>query len=285
MLTGARGKVLAQNGIPLYFPAMGTRRQALAFQRAFLDRIGGGLQMAALFEPLPGVAFFAKDEASRFVRANGPLVRILGCRHEWEVLGRTDLDFRPPEMAAVYLEEDRRVMRSGHALAPHLQMVPEVGGAIRWQLVTKVPLRDRRGRVCGVAGAMYEPGCAWGLLPSFHRIEPALRHIHEHFAEPLTSHDLAALVHLSERQFVRRFREMLGVAPMRYVVRQRLHAACRDLVATDHPAGSIALDCGFYDQSAFTHAFRARFGLTPAAYRRRHLGHAGADTGAVSDGP
>lgn len=272
MLAEAAGKVLAESGKPLYFPAMAGRRQALAFQRAFLDRIGGGLQTASLFDPLPGVAFFAKDESSRFVRANGPLVRILGCRSEWEVLGKTDLDFRPREVAAVYLEEDRRVMRSGRVLPPHLQMVPEVGGAIRWHLVTKVPLRDRRGRVCGVAGAMVEPGGAWGLLPSFHRIEPALRHIHARFREPLATADLAALVHLSERQFVRLFRHLLGVPPMRYVVSQRLLEACRELVATDHPAGTIALDCGFYDQSAFTRAFRARFGLTPAAYRRRHLG-------------
>ncbi|OQW94618.1 MAG: hypothetical protein BWK77_08940 [Verrucomicrobia bacterium A1] len=171
---------MVKSGEPLYFPAMKERQHALRFQHAFLARIGGGLQLASLVESLPEVAFFAKDEASRFVRANGPLVRILGCRHEWEVLGKTDLDFRPRELAAVYLEEDRRVMLSGHTLPPHVQMVPEVGGAIRWQLVTKVPLRDR---------------------------------------------------------------------------------------------------------CAFTHAFRTRFGLTPAAYRRRHLGRSPfppAGTGASS---
>lgn len=272
MLGRAPGKVLAKSGKPLYFPAMTERQHALRFQRAFLARIGGGLQIASLFEPLPAVAFFAKDEASRFVRANGPLVRILGCRHEWEVLGKTDLDFRPRELAAVYLEEDRRVMLSGHTLPPHVQMVPEVGGTIRWQLVTKTPLRDTRGRVCGIAGAMYEPGEVRGSLQPFHRIEPALRHIHARFREPLATADLASLVHLSERQFVRLFRHLLGVPPMRYVVRQRLHAACHDLIATEVPAGTIALECGFYDQSAFTHAFRAQIGLTPAAYRRRHIG-------------
>ena len=257
---------------------MTPRRQALRFRDAFLARTGGGLQIAGLFDSLPSVAFFAKDEASRFVRANPPLVRILGCRHEWEVWGKTDLDFRPPEVAAVYLEEDRRVMRSGRPLAPHVQMVPEVGGAIRWQWVTKIPLRDRRGRICGVAGAMYEPGEFGGLLPSFRRIEPALRHLHARFSEPMSTADLAALVHLSERQFVRLFRRLLGMPPMRYLVRQRIHAACRDLAATDHPAGTIALDCGFYDQSAFTHAFRALTGMTPGAYRLRQVGRVRLET-------
>jgi AraC family transcriptional regulator len=43
--------------------------------------------------------------------------------------------------------------------------------------------------------------------------------------------------------------------------------AARWLRATDRPLGQIALICGFYDQSHFTRAFRARFHLTPSAYR------------------
>jgi AraC-like DNA-binding protein len=58
---------------------------------------------------------------------------------------------------------------------------------------------------------------------------------------------------------------------MRYLIRQRLHAARHELIANDRPAGAIALDLGFYDQSAFTRAFRAEAGVTPAAYRQRHL--------------
>lgn len=241
------------------------------------------MQLAALLESLPMVAFFAKDEASRFVCANASLVRILGCRHEWEIVGKTDMDFRPADLAAVYLEEDRRVMRSGHALLPHVQMVPEIGGTVRWQLVSKTPLRDTRGRVCGVAGAMYEPAEIPGLLHPFLQIEPALRRIHERFHEPMTTAGLAALVHLSGRQFSRVFHRLLGVPPMKYVVRQRIRAACHQLIATDHPVGAIALDCGFYDQSAFTHAFRAHIGLTPAVYRRRHPGRAALPRGLFRD--
>lgn len=249
---------------------MTPRLRALRFQRDFLARLGPGLQVAELFGSLPMVAFFAKDESSRFVRANEALVRILCCRHEWEVIGKTDLDFRPPEVAATYIEEDRRVMRTGRAVSPHIQMVPDVGGAIRWQVVSKVPLRDARGRVCGVAGAMHEISEVAGVLQPFRRLQPALSHIHDHFRERLSARDLAALAHMSERHLVRLFRRWLGVPPMRYLVRQRIRAAAHALITTDHTAGTIALDCGFYDQSAFTHAFRAHVGLAPAAYRRNY---------------
>lgn len=58
---------------------------------------------------------------------------------------------------------------------------------------------------------------------------------------------------------------------MRYLIRQRLHAARHDLLSSDRAAGAIALDLGFYDQSAFTRAFREAAGVTPAKYREQHL--------------
>ena len=48
------------------------KARALRFQADFLDRVGGGLQLSALFAHLPMVAFLAKDERSRFVFANAP---------------------------------------------------------------------------------------------------------------------------------------------------------------------------------------------------------------------
>ena len=67
---------MAGTGYLWYFSGM-TERQALQFQREFFARIGGGLQLAELFESLPMVAFFAKDERSRFVRANARTLQIL----------------------------------------------------------------------------------------------------------------------------------------------------------------------------------------------------------------
>ncbi|MBU6180306.1 MAG: AraC family transcriptional regulator [Verrucomicrobia bacterium] len=247
------------------------KARALRFQTEFLDRIGGGLQLSALFAHLPMVAFLAKDEQSRFVCANAPTLKIFNLGHEWEMLGKTDADFFSRPLAESFVEEDRRVMTSGETRTYYAQMVPDIAGPLNWYVVTVAPLRDARDRICGVAIVLYDQHEIGGVAQPFSQLEPALRHLHTRFREAITTAELAALCHLSERQFTRVFRRLLGESPMRYLIRQRLHAARHDLIANDRPAGAIALDLGFYDQSAFTRAFHAATGMTPAAYRSRHL--------------
>lgn len=264
-------KRIVESGVFWYFSGMTSRQAALRMQRDFFKKMGGEPQLAEALAALPMVAFFIKDDRSRFMRGNAQLLRILNRQHEWEVLGRCDADFLPAEIASAYVEEDRLVMRTGKALTRYTQMVPHLDGPLCWYLVSKTPLHDRRGRICGVAVTMYELNEVVGVAQPFGRIEAALQHLHTHYSECITTSQLARMVHLSESQFVRLFRALIGEPPMRYLVRQRIHAACRELIATGKTSGTIALDCGFYDQSAFTRAFRAQTGTTPANYRRRHL--------------
>lgn len=250
---------------------MTLQQQAQRYQQAFLQRMGGGLQLSALFATLPMIAFLAKDKDSRFVCANARTLKIFNLQHEWQMLGKLDRDFFPRELAASFVDEDRRVMRTGKTRTYYAQMVPDISGLLKWYVVSVAPLRDSRGRICGVAIVLYDLHEVGGVTQPFQQMEPALRYLHTRFREPIETRHLAALTHLSERQFTRLFHKLLGESPMRYLIRQRIQAACQDLIATDHTAGSIALDCGFYDQSAFTKAFRVQTGLTPAAYRRQHL--------------
>lgn len=250
---------------------MNEQLQAQQFQQAFLKRMGSGLQLSSLFATLPMIAFLAKDKESRFVCANARTLKIFNLEHEWQMLGRMDRDFFPRELAASFVDEDRRVMRTGKTRTYYSQMVPDINGPLNWYVVSVSPLRDVHECICGVALVLYDLHEVGGVTQPFQQLEPALRHLHTRFREPIETRKLAALTHLSERQFTRLFHKLLGEPPMRYMIHQRIRAACQDLIATNHTAGAIALECGFYDQSAFTRAFRAQTGLTPSAYRKRHL--------------
>ena len=65
-----------------------------------------------------------------------------------------------------------------------------------------------------------------------------------------------------------------GMTPHQYIVRARLREAALRLAAERAPVLDIAFDCGFGDVSNFNRSFRAEFGISPRAYRRRAGGEA-----------
>lgn len=65
----------------------------------------------------------------------------------------------------------------------------------------------------------------------------------------------------------RRFRQHYGVPVTTYRRQVRVHEAAHCLASGPMPLASIALACGFCDQSHFTHAFRTETGWTPGRFR------------------
>lgn len=91
--------------------------------------------------------------------------------------------------------------------------------------------------------------------------------IEANLAEPISLQQLAELVHLSPWHFARLFRTSFGLPPHRYLLARRLERARHLLRSGDAKIMTIALECGFNDQSQFTRAFRQRYGVTPGRYR------------------
>jgi AraC family transcriptional regulator len=88
------------------------------------------------------------------------------------------------------------------------------------------------------------------------------------WTEPVALADAAAFAGLHETHFSRAFRRYAGVTPTEYRARTRLRLASKLLLTTPASVASVALQCGFSDQSHLTRAFSQRLGLTPARYRR-----------------
>lgn len=107
-----------------------------------------------------------------------------------------------------------------------------------------------------------EFGAAAGL--DFARIDRWLR---AHLGEPLRIADLAAHCGFGMRRFHQLFIEAFGETPHRYLQRLRLDTALALLADPRASLTDIALEVGFGDQSAFTHAFTRRFGLAPGQWR------------------
>jgi transcriptional regulator GlxA family with amidase domain len=97
-----------------------------------------------------------------------------------------------------------------------------------------------------------------------------LRHIDQR-------HELDALarrVAMSRRTFTRQFQKTTGTSVLQWLTHQRLTLAGRLLETTDRPVESVAADAGFGSALSLRQHFAARYGVSPAAYRRQYRPHA-----------
>ncbi|NOX56306.1 MAG: PAS domain-containing protein [Planctomycetes bacterium] len=107
----------------------------------------------SLVETLP-LYVFRKDLRGRITFCNSRMAQLLGLAPE-EVIGKTDFDLYPEELAAKYHADDQRVLTTGTAIEVEEKHFAEEAGP-RWVRVVKTPLRDSRGNVIGVQGMFWD---------------------------------------------------------------------------------------------------------------------------------
>jgi PAS domain S-box-containing protein len=107
----------------------------------------------SLVESLP-ISVFRKDTRSRFTFGNQRFCDGLG-RPLGQVLGKTDHDFYPPELADKYEGDDRRVMETGEVFED-VEAHQRPSGERLFVQVFKVPIYDFKGDVVGTQGVFWD---------------------------------------------------------------------------------------------------------------------------------
>lgn len=95
---------------------------------------------------------FAKDAEGRFLIANQATVADNGFNDLQELVGKTDFDLHPPEFAEAVAETERRVIETGEPIFGIEERAIVTKGYDRWLMTSKVPLRNKRGKIVGVVG-------------------------------------------------------------------------------------------------------------------------------------
>ncbi|OYW14674.1 MAG: hypothetical protein B7Z55_15515, partial [Planctomycetales bacterium 12-60-4] len=103
----------------------------------------------SLVETLP-LALFRKDAEGRVTFANQRFCDVLK-RHATEILGRTDYDFFPRDLAEKYRADDRRVMESRDNIET-TEEFQTPSGEQRYNHVVKTPVYDANGKLVGIQG-------------------------------------------------------------------------------------------------------------------------------------
>ncbi|NLG35772.1 MAG: PAS domain S-box protein [Lentisphaerae bacterium] len=107
----------------------------------------------SLVESMPQNVF-SKDLEGRFTFANQRYCRTEGKPLE-EILGKTDFDLHPQELARQYLEDDLQVIRSGK-IVERIEMHQPLGGPRSFVQVVKAPIYDADGRAKGMLGIFWD---------------------------------------------------------------------------------------------------------------------------------
>lgn len=111
-------------------------KKSQSWQRAILDNI-------------PDIAWL-KDCESRFIAVNEPFAKACGF-DKAELIGKTDLDIWPRELAERYRSDDAEVIATGKRKRVE-EPLADKEGQMQWIETVKTPIFDEHGRVIGTAG-------------------------------------------------------------------------------------------------------------------------------------
>ncbi|MDB5074371.1 MAG: cph2 2 [Chloroflexi bacterium] len=174
--------VRAEDGQPAYFIA---QTQDISAQKAAEERLIAERDLLqTLIDAIPD-AIYVEDEQLRFLRVNLAHAHLLGAATTEELLGKTDSDYFPPELARQFSEQERHLIATGEPIINDLEDQSSFNPKAQWILASKVPLR-RGDKVVGLVGISRD-------ITELKRAEDRLRHLALH--DSLTNLPNRTLLH------------------------------------------------------------------------------------------
>ncbi len=243
----------------------------------YLSSVNLGLFLKELLPCFTDVVFYVKNRQKEFIYGNQALVELCGVKDLREIIGKTDFDFFPYDLASDYRREDEQVMRSGERIVCQPWVVCDLTGKMNWYLSSKIPLfgagvgnssAETPPPTVGIAGILGSPRPFKPKNNPYIDFKDVVEFILENYRRKLPIDDLADLTYLSVSQFERRFRTAFHTTPQQFITNVRLRAAARLLISSDLGLAEIAHDTGFFDQSHLTRTFKKAYQTTPSGYRK-----------------
>ena len=95
---------------------------------------------------------YIKDTDSKFIVANQKIMDVHGLKSRDEVIGKSDHDFYPRELADKYRSNEKAIIRTGSPLINHEERSLDEKGNEIYLSTTKIPLHDAEGKIIGIVG-------------------------------------------------------------------------------------------------------------------------------------
>lgn len=192
--------------------------------------------LRAVIDLLPDY-IYVKDRQSRFMVDNLAVARNLGCQPE-DIIGKTDFDFFPQDLAQQFFDDEQRVIATGEPLIsreePNYYPLTDSWG---WHLTTTVPLKDGDGGIIGIVGVSRD-------ITAHKRMEEALR---ENLVHQQVARQLIGSQEQERQRIAAELHDDLGQNLL--IVKNQLLLALRAATAGQDPSGDIEQALGLVSQA------------------------------------
>lgn len=226
-------------------------------------------QIIEMFDLMPDVIFWVKDENGCFVYANQFFLEHIGVTSLAQITGLSDFDFSPVHLARQYSVDDQKVMH-GEIVNNRLEMNNTKSGDIAWFTTSKRPLLNEQGEPIGSYGISRHLEKTSLALSGMDALKEPVAYVRKNYMQNICLKELAEVTHLSISALERRFKKFLGKTPKQFINEVRLENARRLLIETNIAIATIANDTGFADHSYFSRQFQRLFDQSPSAFRQEH---------------
>lgn len=213
-----------------------TRFQQLAVKHTEVSDL-----LHTLMEHAPDHIYF-KDTESRFIRINRSLADRFGLKNPSEAVLKTDFDFFTREHAQQAYQDEQDVIKSGEPIEGIQEKETWPNEQDTWVSTTKVPIRDREGRIKGTCGISRD-------ITEYYRVQQAVRDSEANWRSLVESApDIISTIDLdSHLTFVNRVPANLGLSTQDIVGKsvfdflteedhERFRAACKRVIETGEVA-------------------------------------------------
>lgn len=101
-------------------------------------------------------------------------------------------------------------------------------------------------------------------------IKKAQLYIENNYQNKLNIDEIAQMVNLNGRSFLRRFKKVTANTPLEYIQRVKVEAAKKVLESSTETILQVMYGIGYIDEKAFRTTFRKYSGLSPKEYRSKY---------------
>ncbi|WP_237648669.1 response regulator transcription factor [Sediminibacillus terrae] len=120
--------------------------------------------------------------------------------------------------------------------------------------------------------AMHRQGCLdFGSLSIYLDLQKTIEYLKENFYLPLSLHELANELHISDSYFSRIFKEQTGKNFVEYMTELRLEKAKELLSRTSLKTNEVSSSVGYQDARYFSQIFKKHTGFLPSVYRKKYV--------------